>query len=214
MGFARGLTAIKQDVSCGPCLDGSHTSCEYLQLMEEINHNAHADEASSMVYFRPTCGCFITDEKRHYDYELDEGWVEAMEPEAKPEPCQKSKTEVETWTTWEAYYSPFPAVVQELGFEEILDRITDAVEADSSPLRRWGDVGLSGRLNRVVAFEVTEPDQSDSASALLSAQARPEDFQRDVGLLMAKLGLEGHVLIHVSFNVMRPVEYDGDESGD
>lgn len=201
MPFHKGLRAIMASVSCESCLQGAHSECEYFQLIAAVNHNAFADEAADMIYFAPSCGCFIADEARHYDYERDEGRIEAMEAE------QDAPREggIETWVTWEADFRPYPGLIKEWSFDGILDRLSNAVYNDlSCPLRRWGDVDLSGHFEKSITFTAFE----DAATHIGTMQ----EFQDVIGRVLATLEVEGHLSpVHRVVNVSRPVQLDSED---
>lgn len=110
--------------------------------------------------------------------------------------------EMSTWCDWEVHFFPYPRTLRELGFDAVLERISDAVWDDPAPLARWGDVGLSGQLECVITVSIAKAEDQ-----------QPEDFMQDVAQLMLKLGLEGHMMIHQVYNVMRSPMYDGECDG-
>lgn len=126
------------------------------------------------------------------------------------------KGELETWTSWEAEYKPIPRLLSDgPGFDGILARITDKIYGDDpGPLRRWGEIGVIGRFRKSVIFDIADPMDAELGSrspvqSVLHAAQRIEDFQKDVGLFVARLGLEGDVYARRVFTSMRQSEDEG-----
>ncbi len=182
-GFATGVAAILNDLACHACRDGMHSECEYLQMMAELNHNAFADEASSMVYLKPTCMCFRTDEDRHYDYDQDESRLEYMKPDDIPSP-------EEVQASWEVTYHPYPDFIRREGFEAILDRIVDFLHDPGtiSLGSDWSDPMVSGHFNRKIRISIEQPLEPDDRLGVSL-----EGFQDHVAMVLHHLGLPGHL---------------------
>lgn len=118
-----------------------------------------------------------------------------------------------TWATWEAHFKPYSSLIAEMGFDEIADRIMDALTEDGCELvSRWGECDLSGAFDKIITLTVDEgralmtPPEMGINSRLRTI----EEFQMDVGQFLADLGLSGHVISQRSVNLAQD-DGDGDD---
>lgn len=113
---------------------------------------------------------------------------------------------VEVWWTWEAYYVPYPRLLDRLGFDGILDRIDEALSKEGGhPLSGWSDLLLKGEFQRVIVLSAAEPEDQGADAP------QPRRFQDDVATLVSGLGLEGHIEVRRVVNASRATYLGGDE---
>lgn len=112
-----------------------------------------------------------------------------------------------TWGTWEAHFRPYPDLIAEMGFDNIADKIRDALTEDDCKLvADWGSVDLSGYMDRVITL-IVEEERAEANPDPAISPADVEDFQYDVGNFLASLGLGGFVIAQRLVNLAQ----DGDD---
>jgi hypothetical protein len=109
------------------------------------------------------------------------------------------------WATWEIHFRPYPALIDSLGFEAILTRISDALFESDAPValtEQWGEVSLSGHFDRVISFLVDEPDPY--VGHLMQHKPREiTEFQDAVAAFLVDQELGGYLLNQRAVNVDR-----------
>lgn len=107
------------------------------------------------------------------------------------------------WATWEIHFRPYPALIDGLGFEAILTKVSDALFESDAPvelIEQWGEVSLSGHFGRVISFLVDEPDPY--VSHLMQYKPREiTEFQDAVATFLVGLDLGGYLLNQRVVNV-------------
>lgn len=133
--------------------------------------------------------------------------------------------------TWEVTYRPFPALVEERGFDAILGQLADKMYApddadDAHPaLRGWATALIGAQFDRQITISVDAmegppkpPDDSDYQPGIqglgYSQEYTKEHYQRAVAAVIADLGLEGDLHVEEVVTVMRDPGLDEEETDD
>lgn len=118
---------------------------------------------------------------------------------------QDEKTECKhrVWATWEVHFRPYPALIDSLGFDTILTRVSNALFEQDEPValvERWGEVSLAGHFDRVLSFMVDEPDAY--ADRLMQHKPREiTEFQDEIAQFLVGLELGGFLLHQRAVNL-------------